>query len=67
VPVLSASSGLFACRDTSEPGLASLIYRRSGRGSCTRCSVFLRADRSFRPIPGFQLTAPECSMLRAGG
>jgi len=30
------------CRDTSEPGLASLIYRRSGRGSCTRCSVFLR-------------------------
>jgi len=31
------------CRDTSEPGLALLIYRRSGRGSRTRCSVFLRA------------------------
>jgi hypothetical protein len=41
------------CRDTSEPGLAALIYRRSGRGSCTRCSVFLRADRSFRPFRAF--------------
>jgi hypothetical protein len=39
--------------DTSEPGLVSLIYRRSGRGSCTRCSVFLRADRSFRPFRAF--------------
>jgi hypothetical protein len=39
-------------RDTSEPGLASLLYRRSGRGS-TRCSVFLRADRSFRPFRAF--------------
>jgi hypothetical protein len=25
-------------RHASEPGLASLIYRRSGRGSCTRCA-----------------------------
>jgi hypothetical protein len=40
-------------RDTSEPGLASLIYRRSDRGSCTRCSVFLRVDRSFRPFRAF--------------
>ena len=39
--------------DTTEPGLTSLIYRRSGRGSCTRCSVFLRADRSFRPFRAF--------------
>jgi hypothetical protein len=41
------------CRDTSEPGLASLIYRRSGRGSCTGCSVFLRVDRSFKAFRGF--------------
>jgi hypothetical protein len=40
------------CRDTSEPGPAALIYRRRGRGS-TRCSVFLRADRSFRPFRAF--------------
>jgi hypothetical protein len=45
------------CRDTSEPGLASLIYRRSGRGSCTRCSVFLRVDRSFRPFRAFSYRA----------
>jgi hypothetical protein len=33
------------CRDTSEPGLPSLIYRWSGRGS-TRCLVFLRPSRT---------------------
>ena len=41
----------YAAPDDNKPGLVSLIYRRSGRGS-TKCSIFLRADRSFRP--GFQ-------------
>ena len=50
------------CRDTSEPGLASLIYRRSGRGSCTRCSVFLRADRS---SDHFGLSANRAGVLNA--
>jgi hypothetical protein len=55
-------------RHASEPGLASLIYRRSGRGSCTRCSVFLRADRSFRPFWAFisriSANSPELAAIR---
>jgi hypothetical protein len=39
-----------------------LIYRRSGRGSCTRCSVFLRADRS---SDHFGLSANRAGVLNA--